>query len=1016
MATDLIKDGDWIKVTHPPVSEGGDGEVVYVRISSLNVNANNNSNLNISSGFTDTLTVDVFNTLNFRRSLNWFNCFAFGNGVESNRIGDTFNSMKITPGVKVSTVFEEYKEEHKKYGLIYSGIYNDNSGVNNLNQFVQAEKITKDINPSYGSIQKLYARDTDLITLCEDKVLKIMASKDAVYNADGNLQLTATENVLGQTIPFVGEYGISKNPESFVSEAYRSYFTDKQRGAVMRLSRDGLTPISNHGMKDWFRDNLSTSRVNLLGADILTSESNWDLYSTSNVKIENGQAILGYYNNDINNHKYGKVARLRKENVFEVGKKYRIYIETGVHSGFKHETHNSYQNLFLSWTEEVGSVPGAMKTIEGTNQDNAVIYREFIAPGKHLTIHQYQVNDRHDFDVNNNTTIEPEEMNLPGYTVLGGTLQTVREWVNSERIAAGAPDSNSNGIPDGNDYSNQNWFYGGTVPITRLEIEEVKEEPVLIGSYDDRQDEYNLTIHSSNPTTVTFREDVTGWVSFKSFVPENALSCANDYFTIKNGMLYQHHVQGINNNTFYGYYTNSSLSVILNNTPGSIKSFHTLDYEGSDSRVEGIRHITAKSVTWTGAGTQPDGKYVMDFDPIEIDRLLNVKNWGLNTGGPNGWEFEGRQYRNNILIYSGDFMAFDNTNGVHLRRNNPLGVGGDFQVGDIITTQQQEETVNHFNSMPKDGWYISDFTTDKDKGSLPEFIEKEGKWFNYIKGIKTDGNAHYVDEDTNFGDFDIQGIGIVEEIDGHNITFTNTINSSLQIGDCLYYEKPSEVLGPELVTNGSFDNDANDWSLASSWSWDNGKISAILADNSPSENAYQSDLNIQDNKTYRVQFEVSDYSSGRVRAHLYGKDFYAIMTPSNGVGADGVYAQDFTVSTPGGGFDNAILFQPWSGLFTGKIDNVSVKEVTTGNVLGFVRLEADNLQKVGIVTGLSNNTVTVDSSGIVPSEQDYVLFVKNQVVNKTSLKGYYANVKFENNSKRAAEIFSVGSEITESSK
>ena len=27
----------------------------------------------------------------------------------------------------------------------------------------------------------------------------------------------------------------------------------------MRLSKDGLTPISNHGMKDWFRDNLKLS-------------------------------------------------------------------------------------------------------------------------------------------------------------------------------------------------------------------------------------------------------------------------------------------------------------------------------------------------------------------------------------------------------------------------------------------------------------------------------------------------------------------------------------------------------------------------------------------------------------------------------------------------------------------------------------------------------------------------------------------------------------------------------------
>ena len=193
--------------------------------------------------------------LNYK--LNWHNCYSFANGVESNRIRDNYNLPFIANGVKVSTTLEyDYEEEHRKYGLIYSGLYNSTSGVNNLNQFIQAEKITKDVNPIYGSIQKLHARNTDLVTLCEDKILKILSNKDAVFNADGNTNLTATQNVLGQTIPFIGEYGISTNPESFASEAYRAYFTDRIRGRVLRLSMDGLTPISEFGMKDWFKDNL----------------------------------------------------------------------------------------------------------------------------------------------------------------------------------------------------------------------------------------------------------------------------------------------------------------------------------------------------------------------------------------------------------------------------------------------------------------------------------------------------------------------------------------------------------------------------------------------------------------------------------------------------------------------------------------------------------------------------------------------------------------------------------------
>jgi len=187
--------------------------------------------------------------------LPYYNCFTFNNGVESNRIRDDFNRSFIKNGVKASsTIEEQYEVDERKSGLIYSGIYNKNTSLNELNQFRIVESITKDLEPTYGSIQKLHARDSDLIALCEDKIVQIAADKDIIFNADGNPQLTASNKVLGQSRPFVGEYGISKNPESFASASYRTYFTDKQRGAVMRLSMDGLTPISESGMKDWFKD------------------------------------------------------------------------------------------------------------------------------------------------------------------------------------------------------------------------------------------------------------------------------------------------------------------------------------------------------------------------------------------------------------------------------------------------------------------------------------------------------------------------------------------------------------------------------------------------------------------------------------------------------------------------------------------------------------------------------------------------------------------------------------------
>ena len=243
-----------------------DGSVIHVEIAEAVEPSDYYITGNGSGNYGYRLTFKVKNSPSLPYYSNFYNVFAFGNGIESNTVRDDFNGVSIKTGARASTTLDEpYREEIREHGLIFSGLYNSNTGVNNLNQFIQAQKITKDLNPTYGSIQKLFQRQTNLVVFCEDKVVKVISNKDAIFNADGNPQLVANERVLGQVTPFVGEFGISKNPESFASESYRAYFTDKQRRAVLRLSMDGLTPISDAGMKDWFGDNLADDNIMCLG-------------------------------------------------------------------------------------------------------------------------------------------------------------------------------------------------------------------------------------------------------------------------------------------------------------------------------------------------------------------------------------------------------------------------------------------------------------------------------------------------------------------------------------------------------------------------------------------------------------------------------------------------------------------------------------------------------------------------------------------------------------------------------
>ena len=406
--------------------------------------------------FTLKINPDVFNEY---YGLPYYNCFSFGNGVESNRIRDDFNETFILNGVKASTVLEEpYAEEHRKYGLIFSGLYNSISGVNNLNQFIQAEKITKDVNPTFGSIQKLYSRTKDLVTLCEDKVLQIFVDRDLLFNAEGQTQLLTSNRFLGTTQPFAGNFGISTNPESFAAESFRAYFTDKQRGAVLRLSRDGLTPISDAGMTDYFRD-----------------------------KLPNYDVLYGSY--------------------------------------------DAYKG----------------------------------------------------------------DYNL--------TLKQQSESNNSTRSA-----------------------------LTRSI------------SLDD--------------TTVTYNEKAKGWVSFKSFIPEIAISSVKQYYSFNQGQSYKHHVSNIRND-FYGEFTPSTITPILNMQPELVKHFNTLNYEGTQAKVD---------IFTTDAST------------------------GLTDG-------------------------------------------------------------QYYNLQTKKGWFVESVFTNKQEGTVNEFIEKEGKWFNYIKGTEL-----HIDPAA----FNFQGIGIVD--------------------------------------------------------------------------------------------------------------------------------------------------------------------------------------------------------------------------------------------------------------
>tara|TARA_R100000231_G_C5204510_1_gene128515 strand:- start:29 stop:418 length:390 start_codon:yes stop_codon:yes gene_type:complete len=81
-----------------------------------------------------------------------------------------------------------------------------------------------------------------------------------------------------------------------------------------------------------------------------------------------------------------------------------------------------------------------------------------------------------------------------------------------------------------------------------------------------------------------------------------------------------------------------------------------------------------------------------------------------------------------------------------------------------------------------------------------------------------------------------------------------------------------------------------------------------------------------------------------------------------------------------------------------------------------------DLQSINNTTSLDDGTQTttlvinVTNTTVTPSINDFLFFVKDNRVNITSLLGYFAKMKFENDANSKVELFSVSTEINESSK
>ena len=265
--------------------------------------------------------------------------------IEESRIRGGYNNTSVDFGVKAYIVEDKNKASFRSSSLIYSGIFNSRTGINQTNVFSVGEDITKTADPANASIQRLFAEDSNLVIFQENKVSRALIDKDAIYNAEGGGSVTSTNLVIGQIVPYSGEYGISKNPESFAVYGYAKYFSDTNNNCVLRLSNSGIDEISSYGMKDYFRDEVN--RINTTSSTGLIL-GGYDMHNSQYVvstQVANTGSKLGYNTLSFEESPKGWVSlfTFRTSQIFSINNKFYTTNSDGI---WEHYSNTNRGNFY----------------------------------------------------------------------------------------------------------------------------------------------------------------------------------------------------------------------------------------------------------------------------------------------------------------------------------------------------------------------------------------------------------------------------------------------------------------------------------------------------------------------------------------------------------------------------------------------------------------------------------------------------------------------------------------------
>jgi hypothetical protein len=140
-------------------------------------------------------------------------------------------------------VQDDYAKETYYPTLVrYSLEYQAGTSINQTNRFYAAN--FDEYDRERGDIQRLKTRGRQLRVFQNRACGVVPILQSVIQTADGNNVLSQSTEIINKIQYYLGDYGMGNQYCSLASSAQADYFSDPIRGCQVRLSNDGITPIS----------------------------------------------------------------------------------------------------------------------------------------------------------------------------------------------------------------------------------------------------------------------------------------------------------------------------------------------------------------------------------------------------------------------------------------------------------------------------------------------------------------------------------------------------------------------------------------------------------------------------------------------------------------------------------------------------------------------------------------------------------------------------------------------------